>query len=218
MICAAATGFCDSVVARAVARVEAKDERASGLPAARHQQFLSMPAYPRLTCAVHPAMLQKLPTTYSTYQRSHGDVRECPQADSRAWVATSESKSLCLPDAYACATALTWALAVSCVVADEKAFAVAWALPLLRADATALALALAAALAAENDEADTTNSSASKDSQDRCDLFIASGLQLHPHARRLIAELHAKKGTRRACRHLGEAGWQRAEGEVRVPG
>ena len=53
-----------------------------------------------------------------------------------------------LPAAYASATALTWALAVSCVVADAKALAVAWALFWLSADATALALALAAALAA----------------------------------------------------------------------
>ena len=53
-----------------------------------------------------------------------------------------------VPAAYASATALTWALAVSCVVADAKALAAAWASLLLSADATALALALAAAVAA----------------------------------------------------------------------
>ena len=40
MICAAATGFCCSVVARAVASVEAKDELAPGLPAVKNQQSL----------------------------------------------------------------------------------------------------------------------------------------------------------------------------------
>ena len=63
MICAAATGFCDSVVARAVARVEAKDERASGLPAATDQQSLRMPASLRHTDAVHAATAQELPPT-----------------------------------------------------------------------------------------------------------------------------------------------------------
>ena len=60
-----------------------------------------------------------------------------------------------LPAAYASATALTWALAVSCVVADTKALAAAWALFWLSADATALALALAAALAACRSESVT---------------------------------------------------------------
>ena len=40
MICAAASGCCVAVVARAVARVEAKGERASGLPAATLQNCL----------------------------------------------------------------------------------------------------------------------------------------------------------------------------------
>ena len=75
MICAAATGFWASVVARAVARVDAKDERASGLPAARHQHSVSILAYPE-TCHVLPCS-RDYPLPHSIFVSVIGERAAC---------------------------------------------------------------------------------------------------------------------------------------------